>query len=365
MKLNSDRYIRQLLLEGFGEPAQLKLQQASVLVVGAGGLGVPVMQYLTGMGVGKIGIIDNDVISESNLHRQVLYSTEEIGKPKVQVAAKRLRAMNPEVEVVIINDRLNVDNALLVIGMFDVVVDCTDNFQTRYLINDACVILDKPFVYGAIHKFEGQISVFNFNGSATYRCLFPSAPEKGVVADCNTNGVLGILPGIIGCYQANEVVKLITGVGEVLVNKLLMIDTLKNSQFVLNYQLVPVNKTLTDLRTEDYKSLCTRNRLKTISAQKLAEKLNQPEKIQLVDVRELDEWNICNIQSSIHIPLNDILFRCQELDKEKPVVLICHHGIRSLYAGEDLLAQGFEEVYNLAGGIDSWSREVDEAVAIY
>lgn len=365
MKLNSDRYIRQLLLDGFGESAQLKLQQSSVLVVGAGGLGVPVMQYLTGMGIGKIGIIDNDVVSESNLHRQVMYTTEEIGKPKVQIAAKRLRAMNPEVEVVIIKDRLNVDNALMVIGMFDVVIDCTDNFQTRYLINDACVILDKPFIYGAIHKFEGQVSVFNYNGSATYRCLFPSAPEKGVVADCNTNGVIGILPGIIGCYQANEAVKVITGIGEVLADKLLMIDTLKNTQFVLNYKLVPENRLIDELRTEDYRSLCNNNRLRTISPEVLAEKLSKHEDIQLVDVRELDEWNICNIPGSHHIPFQEISVRWDELDKLKPVVVICHHGIRSMYAGEDLLAMGFEEVYNLAGGIDNWAREIDTTMEIY
>ncbi|POY35461.1 thiamine biosynthesis protein ThiF [Solitalea longa] len=365
MDFNKEKYNRQLLLIGFGEEAQQKLLNSSVLVVGAGGLGVPVLQYLTGMGVGKIGIIDKDLISESNLHRQVLYSVADVGKSKVQVATERLHALNPDVELLPFNDHLRVENALLLISLFDVVVDCTDNFQTRYLINDACVVLNKPFVYGAIHQYEGQISVFNYQASATYRCLFPSAPENGLVADCNANGVLGVLPGIVGCYQANEVVKILTGTGEVLFNKMLVINILDNSHLIFNFQAKKENQNITELKPDDYQSLCSSFILNNITPVELTERLVLEPGIQLVDVREEFELEICKIDRAVHIPLREITLRINELNSEQPVVLICHHGIRSRHAAEDLMSKGFSKVYNLTGGIDRWAREVDDSMQLY
>ncbi|MCO4292379.1 HesA/MoeB/ThiF family protein [Solitalea sp. MAHUQ-68] len=364
MDFNRERYNRQVLLKDFGEQAQLKLLNSSVLVIGAGGLGVPVLQYLTGMGVGKIGVMDHDTISENNLHRQVLYATDEIGSSKARVAVERLKRLNPDVEFLCFNEQLTVNNALLIISLFDVIVDCTDNFQTRYLINDACVILNKPFVYGAIHQYEGQVSVFNYQGGATYRCLFPAAPENGVVADCNANGVLGVLPGIIGCYQANEVVKVIAGIGEVLTNKLLTIDTLNNKQSVFKFQPKQENQNITQLRSDDYKTLCS-STLMSITPLELAQKLALNEALQLIDVREQYELVYCEIESAVHIPLREIRMRVGELDPMNPVVLICHHGIRSRIACEELLSKGFTTVYNLEGGIDRWAREVDNSLQLY
>ncbi|MEX6689715.1 HesA/MoeB/ThiF family protein [Danxiaibacter flavus] len=365
MQLNKERYNRQLLLAGFGEEAQLKLLQSRVLVVGAGGLGVPVLQYLSGMGVGKIGIIDHDVVAESNLHRQVLYTTNDIGEPKANKAAERLNALNPEVEYIVFNELLTTGNALSVIGLFDVVVDCTDNFPTRYLINDACVILNKPFVYGAIHQYEGQVSVFNHNGSATYRCLFPTAPEVGVVQDCNTNGVLGILPGIIGCYQANETIKLLTGIGELLANKMLIIDTLFNQQRTIRFQPKSDLPQITRLDSDDYKSLCGSARLRNMSVSELASRIKNNEAIQLVDVREDDELAICQIADSIHIPLGEIVAKANKIDGSQPVIMICHHGIRSRIAGEELLKKGFTNIFNLTGGIHAWALEIDKTMQVY
>ncbi len=365
MQLNKERYNRQLLLTGFGEQAQLKLLQSRVLVVGAGGLGVPVLQYLSGMGVGQIGIIDHDTVAESNLHRQVLYTTTDIGAPKAIVAAERLNALNPELEYIVFNELLTTGNALSVIGMFDVVVDCTDNFPTRYLINDACVILNKPFVYGAIHQYEGQVSVFNHNGSATYRSLFPHAPVPGVVLDCNANGVLGILPGIIGCYQANETIKLLTGIGELLTNKMLIIDTLSNEQRTIHFQPNVNAPQITKLDSDDYTSLCGSASIRNMSVVELAARIRNNEALQLVDVREDDELEICKIANSIHIPLGEIAAKANQIDRNQPAVMICHHGIRSRVAGEELLKKGFTNIFNLTGGVHAWALEIDRTMQRY
>lgn len=213
---NSNRYIRQVQLPGFGPEAQQKLLQSSVLVIGAGGLGVPVLQYLTGMGIGKIGIVDGDTISLSNLHRQVLYAQDEIGLPKAEVAARKLLALNPSINIKHYSSFLTVDNALQFVKDYDLIIDATDNFSARYLVNDACVIQNKPFIYGAIHQYEGHISIFNYNDGPTYRCLYPTMPSAAEVPDCNAAGVLGVVPGLIGLHQALEAVKLLTGIAKTL-----------------------------------------------------------------------------------------------------------------------------------------------------
>ena len=223
------RYARHIALDEVGESGQQKLMNAKVLVIGAGGLGCPALQYLAAAGIGTIGIVDGDVVNETNLHRQVLYTNSDVGKPKVEVAAERLTQLNSEVEIQTFSEFLTAGNAMNIVANYDLLVDATDNFAARYRINDVCVKLDKPFVYGAIHRFEGQVSVFNYNGGPTYRCLFPDKPSENQIPNCNETGVLGVLPGIIGTYQATEVLKIILGIGEVLSGKLMTFNLLTNS----------------------------------------------------------------------------------------------------------------------------------------
>ncbi|MCB9186732.1 MAG: HesA/MoeB/ThiF family protein [Flavobacteriales bacterium] len=223
------RYDKQIALPEVGETGQQKLAEAKILVVGAGGLGCPALQYLAAAGVGNIGIVDGDVVNETNLHRQVLYTNSDVGKPKVEVAAERLKQLNPEVEIHTFSEFLTAGNAMDIVSNYDLIVDATDNFAARYRINDVCLKLDKPFVYGAIHRFEGQVSVFNYKGGPTYRCLFPDKPAENQIPNCNETGVLGVLPGIIGTYQATEVLKIILGIGEVLSGKLMTLNLLTNS----------------------------------------------------------------------------------------------------------------------------------------
>jgi len=264
-----NRYDRQVRLQGFGAEKQELLKNAAVLVVGAGGLGVPVLQYLTAMGVGKIGIVEADKISITNLHRQVLYQTEDAGKPKLDTAIDRLKTQNPDVTFIPHPAFITPANALGIIGGYDVVVDCSDNFATRYLVSDACVIAGKPLVYGAIYAFEGQVSVFNYKGSASYRCLFP---EPGVAPDCNTVGVLGVLPGIVGCYQANEVVKVVCGIGEPLANQLLTINILDNVHQVFTFRPQPENLAIQHLQENYDAAGC------------------EAKGVQLLEVQELQQW---------------------------------------------------------------------------
>jgi len=358
------RYDRHLKLEGFGPAKQQLLNNAAVLVIGAGGLGVPVLQYLTAMGVGRIGIVEHDNISLTNLQRQVIYNTSEVGLPKLHTAVQRLQQLNPEIRFSAHDTWITPDNALDIIAQYDVVVDCTDNFGTRYLVNDACVILNKPFVYGAIHKYEGQVSVFNYKGSATYRCLFPEQPEPGTMLNCSDIGVLGILPGIIGSYQANEVVKIITGIGETLSNQLMTIDTLYNIQHTFQIKPVAGNHDITALQ-DSYDQPCDTGGVKSLSVHQLQEWLATEKPLQLIDVRELHEWEICHIPQSIHIPMRliDEIMSC--LRKELPVALICHHGMRSFMVAQQLDAAGFPAVYNIEGGIHAWAAEIDVEMNMY
>lgn len=360
-----DRYDRQTRLEGFGSAKQALLQQAKVLVIGAGGLGVPVLQYLTSMGVGKIGVVEHDVVSITNLQRQVLYTTADQGKSKVEQAVKRLQQLNPEITHVIHDTWLTTDNALALFREYDVIVDGSDNFGTRYLVNDACVITGKPLVYGAIYKYEGQLSVFNYQEGATYRCIFPEAPESGEMLNCNDIGVLGVLPGIIGCYMANETVKVITGIGTPLRNQLMTIDTLNNTHLTFNITPVAANREITALQANYQQTVCELEGVQSLSVQQLNDWLQRDTRFMLLDVREDDEWEICRIPQSVHIPMGRVLQQMSAIPDDVPVAVLCHHGMRSRAVAQRLTELGFNRIYNVEGGIHAWASVIDHQMQTY
>lgn len=360
-----DRYDRQTRLKGFGPAKQALLQQAKVLVIGAGGLGVPVLQYLTAMGVGTIGISEQDTVSITNLQRQVLYQTADEGKPKLKLAVERLGLLNPTVRFIEHPTWITKENALEIISTYDVVVDCTDNFGTRYLVNDACVIAGKPLVYGAIYQFEGQVSVFNYQGGATYRCIFPEPPEAGQMLSCSEIGVLGVLPGIIGTYQANETIKIITGIGTVLSNQLLVIDTLENTHQIFKFKPNPANLTINGLADNYYQTVCEMNTVQSLSVNQLEQWIADKENFILVDVREEDEWEICHIPQAVHLPMGQILQQPSRVPSGAPVAVLCHHGMRSRAVAQQLVAAGFPAVYNVEGGIHAWAVKIDPDMQTY
>lgn len=321
-----ERYSRHIILEGFGEEAQQKLKEAKVLVVGAGGLGCPALLYLTAAGVGTIGIADGDYVSLSNLQRQVLYGFDDIATNKAKAASRKLCIHNHEIDIRPIQEYLNIDNILSIIEEYDVVIDGSDNFATRYLISDACVKLGKVLVYGAIFKFTGQLSVFNYKGGPTYRCLFPEAPEAGEVPGCGEVGVLGVLPGIIGTYQAAEAIKVITGVGEVLSGKVMAIDLLTNVTNYYNIKLVPENLKIETLKSEEY--FCERQ-VNELSWGDLILLKTQKE-VRIIDVREEEEYQRQNIGAE-NIPVatvdpkkfssaETLVFHCQTGKRARKVI---------------------------------------------
>ena len=339
------QYNRHLILDKIGEEGQLNLKKAKVLVIGAGGLGCPVLQYLTAAGVGTIGIIDDDVVDQSNLQRQILYTIDDIGLSKSKTAAKRLSRLNPFVNFDVYNEKLTKDNAVSLFTNYDIIVDGSDNFSTRYLVNDVSVITNKPLVYGSIFKFEGQVSVFNYQGSATYRCLYPTPPKPDESPNCSEIGVLGVLPGIIGSLQANETIKIICGIGEVLANKLLMYDSLEMNQTILNYEKETTSE-ITVLEN-DYDFFCG-----IVSSEEITlEELNKnKEKYNLLDVRETDEREAYHIGGQ-HIPLGELLERIDEVYLNKDLVVYCKSGVRSNKAITTLLSNNFKSrVLNLKGG---------------
>lgn len=367
------RYSRHLLLPEIGIAGQEKLKNAKVLVIGAGGLGCPVLLYLTAAGVGEIGIVDFDKVEESNLQRQVLYTVEDIGKPKAEVAAVKLAKQNPFVKFAVYPHQLNNKNALEIIKDFDIIVDGTDNFSTRYLVNDACVILDKPLIYGSIYRFEGQVSVFNYHNKngikgPTYRCLFPVPPGPESSPNCSEIGVLGVLPGIIGTLQANETIKLITSIGETLSGKLLIINALtmdfstieitRNSE---SLKLTPANAEA--FKKNDYDFFCgikETGGIRKITAQELLLLLDKKEEIQIVDVRELGEQPIVERLIDLQIPLAEIINQVDKISKEKQVVVFCRSGQRSMRAIELLKKEfGFNNLHNLDGGILEWLKNIN------
>lgn len=350
--MNANRYTRQTILKGFGSEGQQKLADAKVLVIGAGGLGVPVLTYLNAMGVGKIGIVDNDTVSITNLHRQVLYGQGDVGQSKVVAALEKLKGQNSDTELVVYHTFLEVKNALEIIQAYDIVVDASDNFPTRYLVNDACVMLQKPFVYGALHGYEGQVSVFNHAGGPTYRCLFPRMPKENEVPNCNEHGVLGIIPGIIGNLQALETIKVITGIGEVLSGKLLIFDGLQQSFRKIKFKLQP--KSLQIQKLQDYyewNDPC--EIIPTVEADAIQKLL--AEEAQIVDVRTDEEYENYHLPNSIHIPLNDLVANEGSIDFSRPVYLLCQSGKRSEMALRQLREKHEESsLFSILGGLNQY-----------
>ncbi|TYC12677.1 molybdopterin-synthase adenylyltransferase MoeB [Bizionia gelidisalsuginis] len=342
------QYNRHLILDEIGLSGQEKIKQSSVLVIGAGGLGCPILQYLTASGVGKIGIIDDDTISQSNLQRQVLYTHNDIGKHKAKVAANRLSGLNPYVNFEVYTERLSTKNALTLFSLYDIIVDGSDNFPTRYLVNDAAVLTNKPVVFGSIFKFEGQVSVFNYQNGPTYRCLFPTPPEPNTVPNCSEIGVLGILPGIIGSLQANEVIKIICGIGTVLTEKLLTFNTLTMQQVIVNYK--KDNSVTINHLQDNYNLFCgiTAKPLTEITLKEL-NTLEDP--FILLDVRTPLEREHFNI-GGLHIPLQELDRRFKELQTEKDIIVYCKAGMRSEMAIHVLREKGLKNtLINLKGGL--------------
>ncbi|WP_299251082.1 HesA/MoeB/ThiF family protein [uncultured Lacinutrix sp.] len=340
------QYSRHLILNEIGEVGQLKLKQAKVLVIGAGGLGCPVLQYLTAAGVGTIGIIDHDVVDQSNLQRQILYTIDDIGFSKAETAVKRLSQLNPFVLFNTYNEALTRKNAIALFTNYDIIIDGSDNFSTRYLTNDAAVITNKPLVYGAIFKFEGQVSVFNYLGSATYRCLYPTPPKPETSPNCSEIGVLGVLPGIIGNLQANEAIKIICGIGEVLTNKLLLFDALSLNQQILGFEKDKASEIIA--LEKDYDFFCGMTSTKEITLDELNKNKTN---YNLLDVREVSEREEYHIGGQ-HIPLGQLSKRFQEIDISLPIVVYCKSGKRSNNAISYLKEQLDKAIfYNLKEGL--------------
>jgi molybdopterin/thiamine biosynthesis adenylyltransferase/rhodanese-related sulfurtransferase len=372
------RYNRHIIIPEFGLESQQKLKAAKVLVVGSGGLGSPVLLYLAAAGIGTLGIIDFDVVDDSNLQRQILFGVESVGIPKVEAARQRLLALNPHIKINLYNEQLTSKNALDIIRNYDVVADGTDNFPTRYLVNDACILTGKPNVYASIFQFEGQVSVFNFrNGKGEagpdYRDLYPTPPPPGLVPSCAEGGVLGVLPGIIGSMQASEVIKVITGVGETLSGRFFIFDALnfETRTFKISKRadnpISGKNPTIKELI--DYEQFCgmkiVEKPIKEISVQDLYDWQVKGEKFQLIDVREPHEYDIVNLGGEL-IPLATVTANAGRIEKDKKVVLHCKMGGRSAKAIRELEERyGFENLYNLKGGILAYIDEVKPELTKY
>lgn len=364
------RYARQMILPEIGKDGQNRLSTAKVLCVGAGGLGCPTLLYLAGAGVGHIGIVDNDVVDESNLQRQTLYTVDDLGQPKVSAAQKRLNAFNPKINITPHITRLTADNASEILAPYDIVIDGSDNFATRFLVNDVCVRLQKPLVYGSVQKFEGQASVFDATQGPCYRCLFPELPGPGMGANCAEAGVLGVVPGLIGMIQATEALKLILGKGQTLLGRLLVVDTLSMAFRQIE---IPKDKDCpccgknakpTPLHHYDTGG-CTMTNDIEITPRELQKMIQTDVPLTLIDVREPDEYEVCKITGAQLIPLRQIPARVGELDKNKLIVLHCHHGRRSMMALQFLQEEGFTQLKNLEGGIDAWAEECDPKMTRY
>jgi adenylyltransferase/sulfurtransferase len=375
------RYSRHLIMPEVGVQGQEKLKAAKVLMIGTGGLGSPAALYLAAAGIGTIGLVDFDVVDFSNLQRQIIHSTTSVGKPKVESAKERMLEINPLINIVTYNEMLTKENIKRILKDYDMVLDGTDNFQTRYLVNDACVFAGKPFVYGSIFRFDGQATVFYPGKGPCYRCLFAEPPPPGMVPSCAEGGVLGILPGVIGVIQATEVVKLVLGKGESLIGRLMLYDALKMTFREVKFRKNPKcpvcseNPTITELI--DYDAFCGITRggeaktsgasmgIQEITAKELKSKIDRKEKFVLVDVREPNEYDICKIPHSKLIPLGSLADRVSELDSADEIIVNCHFGGRSAKACDLLQKIGFKKIKNLAGGIDAWSQDVDSSVARY
>jgi molybdopterin/thiamine biosynthesis adenylyltransferase/rhodanese-related sulfurtransferase/molybdopterin converting factor small subunit len=374
-KQETARYARHLVMPEVGLEGQRRLKQSSVLLVGAGGLGSPAALYLAAAGVGRIGIVDYDVVDESNLQRQVLHDTTWLGKPKLESARARLSALNPHIVVETHAAALTRDNALALLAGYDVVVDGTDNFETRYLSNDACYLLKKPNVYGSIFRFEGQASVFWPDRGPCYRCLYPEPPPPGLVPSCAEGGVLGVLPGVVGGIQATEALKILLGAGEPLVGRLLLYDALGMRFEELTLRRNPDCPLCGDAPTihelQDYPAFCGTGRgeqprgIEEITALELKRRLDAGEDLTVVDVREPREWQICRIDGARLMPLGSLPERLHELDSSRTYVLQCRSGARSAIAIGLMRQAGFRRLFNLKGGILAWTRDVDPTQPTY
>ena len=369
------RYGRHLAMPEVGLVGQGRLKGASVLLVGLGGLGSPAALYLAAAGVGRIGLIDPDRVDETNLHRQILFGTETIGRLKVEAARERLASVNPHVDLVLYPTRLSSANALELVGEYDLILDGSDNFPTRYLVNDACVLSGKPNVHGAIFRFEGQISVFDARRGPCYRCVFPEPPPPDLAFSCADAGVLGVLPGIVGSMQALEAIKLILGRGDPLVGRLALLDTLAFTIGEIRLRKDPAcpvcgeNPTID--RLIDYEEFCSadrggaRERIPSIDVLALRDRLETDAPPLLLDVREPFEIRIARIRDPEAIPLGRLESSLEGLDRSREIVVSCHTGIRSVHAVRLLREAGFSRAYNLLGGIDAWSLRVDRSVPRY
>jgi len=372
------RYSRHLIMPEVGMEGQLKLKQAKVLLIGAGGLGSPLSLYLAAAGVGKIGLVDFDVVDFTNLQRQIVHSTADVGRPKLDSAGDRLRGMNPTIEIVPHETTLSSANALDLFRDYDIIADGTDNFPTRYLVNDACVLLGKPNVYGSIFRFEGQASVFAAKDGPCYRCLYPEPPPPGLVPSCAEGGVLGILPGLVGVIQATEVVKLILGSGNSLIGRLLLVDALEMKFRELKLRKNPECPICGPHRTIhaliDYNEFCGIHPEPPpppglsefeISAAEVKQKMDRGDNFILIDVREPHEWDICSIPGARLIPKGTVPARVHELNSADEFVIHCKSGKRSAEIVDFLRKAGFRKVKNLRGGITAWSDQVDPSVPKY
>ncbi len=370
------RYSRHLIMPEVGMEGQLKLKQAKVLCIGAGGLGSPLALYLAAAGVGTLGIVDFDVVDFTNLQRQVIHGTSDVGRKKLDSAADTLSEINPTIEIRKFDTRLSSANALELFREFDIVADGTDNFPTRYLVNDACVLTGKPNVYGSIFRFEGQASVFATKEGPCYRCLYPEPPPPGLVPSCAEGGVLGILPGLVGMIQATETIKLILGSGEPLIGRLLLVDALAMRFRELKLRKNPdcpacgTHPTVTELI--DYNQFCgirgeeaaAPNTMRDMTVEELKQRLDKGDDLFVLDVREPHEYQICNLGGHL-IPLNDLPKRVSELDSSREIVVHCKMGGRSAKAVDFLRQSGFSRVHNLAGGITAWAERIDPKVPKY
>jgi len=379
------RYSRHLIMPGVGMSGQKKLKAASVLLIGAGGLGSPLAMYLAAAGVGRLGLVDYDVVDYSNLQRQIIHGTGDVGRPKLESAKARVLDINPHVTVDTYEVPLTSENALEIFAPYDIVIDGTDNFPTRYLTNDACVLLGKPNVYGSIFRFEGQLSVFYAKEGPCYRCLFPEPPPPGLVPSCAEGGVLGVLPGTIGALQATEAIKLILGVGETMVGRLLLYDALNmefNEVRLRKNPKCPVcgqEPTLTELI--DYEQFCgvpahdrslyfsgeNGQEVPQITPMELKRRLDRGDDLRILDVREPVEWEISNLShlGAVLIPQGQVLERMGELDTAAEIVVQCRSGVRSANAILQLKQHGFKKLLNLEGGINRWAAEVDPTLPRY
>ncbi len=371
------RYGRHLIMPEVTLAGQQKLKAASVLLIGMGGLGSPVSLYLAAAGVGRIGLVDFDTVDSTNLQRQIIYTSQDVGRRKTDSARERIKDANPYVEVQTFDTLLRSDNAMDICGDFDIIIDGTDNFPTRYLVNDVCVLLGKPNVYGSIFRFEGQASVFAAKDGPCYRCLYPEPPPPGLVSSCAEGGVLGVLPGIVGTIQATEALKLILGIGQSLIGQLLLIDALSMQFRQLKLQKNPDcpicgnNRTIHKLI--DYEQFCgvrvqatgeEQHGIPHATVQELKSRLDAGDDLLLVDVREPHEYEIVNIGAQL-IPLGQLPHRVHELDSSRDIVVHCHHGGRSARAVQYLRELGFRKVWNLHGGIDAWAVEIDPSLQRY